>query len=281
MTYSVPGVTTYYDYYRLVAHTLPANNGVQYVSIRQWNLVGTLPVLTSGSNGYVGIGTNAPSCSLDVSGSIKSSAAITATTTMTAPTISATTGIDVSGGTITNSLGGLTHNVVTGNGYTWQVGGTNKASLSATGLLPAVDNDLPLGQSGNRWSAVWAANGTIQTSDESEKDAVPLAYGLDDLAKVSTIKYKWKSQAALSDDDPDKNHEYFGVCAEELDALFPELVYNQQEPFAINYSELVPICINAIKELKKKNDALETSVATLVKFLRSQFPDKFRVEVEV
>jgi hypothetical protein len=503
MTYSVPNASAYYNTYRLVAHTLPANNAT-YVSIRQWDIVGSLPVLTS-ANGYVGIGTSAPSCSLDVNGAIKSLgsttgnvefsnlmqvsiplSATTGNTTVTtfqrsfvassssamsdandaycafqatttdcwvsesfydattgaytgtnslvigtttytgehvqiymsnsvvlkscsfqqstgysfpfafillgsddggatwgtlvhqtnqtvggvvysinntiaystyrlivealppnntvqraavscfqltavqqtgdiyalngisvygpinvSDSVSATslyasdqitvggvanlgsvnTGTILSGdilatnvyssgkltatsdieltGTITNT-GVMNHGVAAGNYYTWQINDQTKLSLTAAGLLPAVDNDLLLGQSGNRWAAVWAANGTIQTSDESEKDAVPLAYGLDDLAKVSTIKYKWKSQAALPDDDPDKNHEYYGVCAKELDALFPELIYNQQEPYAVNYSELVPICINAIKELKQKNDTLESSLVNSIKDLKKR-----------
>ncbi len=42
-------------------------------------------------------------------------------------------------------------------------------SGTARAVYPSGDNGDSLGKSGNRWSAVWAANGTIQTSHSSTK----------------------------------------------------------------------------------------------------------------
>ena len=39
--------------------------------------------------------------------------------------------------------------------------------------------------------------------------------------------------------------------------LFPELVYDEQTPYQLNYSELIPVLINAIKDLKAEKDALK------------------------
>lgn len=102
------------------------------------------------------------------------------------------------------------------------------------------------------------------TSDSSWKEWVPLPYGLDDVLKVQTIMYKWKSQAEMSDDDPAKQYQYFGVCADQLNALFPELIYNEQKPFQINYAELIPLCVNAIRDLDAKNAALQLQIDALV-----------------
>ena len=41
---------------------------------------------------------------------------------------------------------------------------TYEVDLDSTGMYPASDNAIPCGKTGQRWSAVWAANGTIQTS---------------------------------------------------------------------------------------------------------------------
>ena len=57
---------------------------------------------------------------------------------------------------------------------------------------------------------------------------------------------------------PEKGYEYYGVCADQLDPLFPELIYNRQRPFQNNYQELIPVCINAIKDLNAKVDALSS-----------------------
>jgi hypothetical protein len=135
------------------------------------------------------------------------------------------------------------------------VGTTNTENV-----WPFSDNSGSIGAGNLRYSTVFAVNGAIQTSDGADKDSEPLKYGLADVEKISTIKYKWKSQAALADDDPDKNHEYYGVLADELDGLFPELVYNQTRPYQLNYSELIPVMINAIKELSAEVKELKKRV---------------------
>jgi hypothetical protein len=112
---------------------------------------------------------------------------------------------------------------------------------------------------------LYAGNGTIQTSDSALKDAQPLPYGLNELAQVRTIKYKWKSQADLPESDPQKGFEYFGFCADELAPLFPELVYDEDKdaPAQLNYSEMLPIVVNAVKEMKGMVDTLGAEKAAL------------------
>jgi len=129
-------------------------------------------------------------------------------------------------------------------------------------LIPVVDNTSVCGFSGQRWASVWAANGTIQTSDSKEKDSAPLSYGMNEILQMRTIKYKWKSQADLPDDDPAKNFEYYGFCADELAPLFPELVYNEDTtaPIQMNYSEILPVVVNALKEEHASAVALKATV---------------------
>ncbi len=43
---------------------------------------------------------------------------------------------------------------------------------NAKNVIPAADNNATLGISVARWAAVWAANGTIQTSDLNDKDVI-------------------------------------------------------------------------------------------------------------
>lgn len=68
------------------------------------------------------------------------------------------------------------------------------AVLFANGPIPIVDNSPSCGSSGHRWSTVWAANGTIQTSDPRLKtDMAPLSAALPMVAAVNPIQFKWKS----------------------------------------------------------------------------------------
>lgn len=59
-------------------------------------------------------------------------------------------------------------------------------------ITPSVDNSYTLWKSWNRWSSVWAANGTIQTSDRRTKtDIAPTYLGLDFIDKLNPVSYKW------------------------------------------------------------------------------------------
>jgi hypothetical protein len=64
---------------------------------------------------------------------------------------------------------------------------------NAGSLLPTSDNAYQLGQSGQRWSSIWSANGTIQTSDERTKDNITdSALGMDFIASLRPVSYTWK-----------------------------------------------------------------------------------------
>lgn len=47
-----------------------------------------------------------------------------------------------------------------------------------------------------------------------------------------------------------KNYQYYGVCADQLSAIFPELVYNEDPsvPMQLNYSEIIPVVVKAMQE---------------------------------
>lgn len=177
--------------------------------------------------------------------------------------------------TIGNSGGQIAINAATGYSVLFTVNGVNQAYVGTAALTAAADNALNLGGgTAQRWKTVYAVNGTIQTSDSRYKDSVPLQYGLNEVLKANTILYSWKTQASLPDTDPEKNFKYFGVCADELVNVMPELCYNENPDVAvnINYSELVPVCINAIKELSVKVTSLEARLEQMQSALAVQGP---------
>lgn len=56
---------------------------------------------------------------------------------------------------------------------------------------PSVDNTYSWGKDGRRWTALWAVNGTIQTSDERQKkDIETTALGLNFIDMLDPISYK-------------------------------------------------------------------------------------------
>jgi cell division protein FtsB len=55
-----------------------------------------------------------------------------------------------------------------------------------------------------------------------------------------------------------------GLIAQEIEAIYPELVSTDAQGFkAVNYAQLTPVLIEALKELAARNAALEAQAATL------------------
>jgi hypothetical protein len=128
--------------------------------------------------------------------------------------------------------------------------------LTVAGIIaPSADNTYSLGKSGARWSAVWSANGTIQTSDARLKTNIqPLNYGLKEVLQMRPVRYNWKS-------DPTANAK-IGLIAQEVQQLIPEVVVGdaKKEMLGMNYAELVPVLINAVKELDQKIEKIEKEI---------------------
>lgn len=73
------------------------------------------------------------------------------------------------------------------------VAGTSMYSADSSYFYSNSDNSRSLGLSGFRWSSVWAATGTIQTSDpRTKKDIQDSSLGLDFIMKLRPVSYRFK-----------------------------------------------------------------------------------------
>jgi len=71
-----------------------------------------------------------------------------------------------------------------------------------------------------------------------------------DLLKLNPVKFQFKN------DNKHKNH--FGLIAQELETVYPELVSNNSIGFkTVNYIELIPILISQIKTMQNDIDTLK------------------------
>jgi hypothetical protein len=91
----------------------------------------------------------------------------------------------------------------------------------------------------------------------------------DKLGRVRGVLWTWKEEAAAAGKTPGSQDA--GVIAQEVEAVFPELVVTTAEGLKrVNYTGLVGVVIEAVKELKARNEALERRVAELEKALAAR-----------
>ena len=98
------------------------------------------------------------------------------------------------------------------------------------------------------------SNGSF--SDQRLKEnIVPLEKGLETLEQIKTYTFNYKER-------PQDTHP--GVIAQEIEELVPEVVYDIEMEAgtykAVRYQQLVPLLINAIKDLSEKVNVLENKL---------------------
>ncbi|MDD3738463.1 MAG: tail fiber domain-containing protein [Lentimicrobiaceae bacterium] len=123
-------------------------------------------------------------------------------------------------------------------------------------LEPASDEGAILGESARRFTAVWATNGTIQTSDERDKSAIQdLNYGLQSVLKLRPISYQWKNEGVRL--GTGRN---LGFSAQELQQIIPDAVVAEKGKtpedadhtyYGVKYAEIIPVLVKAIQELEQ------------------------------
>jgi hypothetical protein len=126
-------------------------------------------------------------------------------------------------------------------------------------VYPYSDNVYSLGVADSRWTAVYATNGTIQTSDGRLKDELsPLPYGLEEVERLRPVTFVW------ADGSEDKVH--YGLVAQEVMEILPEVVSVGDDPqgtLGMNYGELVPVLIRAVQEQQDQIETQADQIAAL------------------
>ena len=115
-------------------------------------------------------------------------------------------------------------------------------------------------------SNIGTTNGTVvgsQSSDIRNKNLVgdgTVSYGLSEVLQLNPIKYQYKKELV----------DRIGFSAQQVEPIIPESVYDTKQDQdnegntvsgdtikAMYYVDLIPVLVNAIKELKAENDALK------------------------
>jgi hypothetical protein len=141
-------------------------------------------------------------------------------------------------------------------------------------ITPSSDNAYALGDASLRFTAVYATNGTIQTSDVREKKDIKVSdLGLSFVESLRPVSYRWKNGNDF------KLH--YGLIAQETEKAIQDekeksgkkeqggeaiVVHNQKtDLFGISYAELISPIIKAIQEISVSMSSVQADVEDLKK----------------
>jgi len=112
-------------------------------------------------------------------------------------------------------------------------------------------------------NTVWAREQQL-TSDSRLKKNIQLIEvdTITKLTQLNGVTYQWRSDE-FKDNDFSKETQ-IGFIAQEVQEVYPELVSEDNEGYlSINYNGLIPILVEAVKDLNQQNQVLQASVANL------------------
>lgn len=133
---------------------------------------------------------------------------------------------------------------------------TQGATITSGSLNPSAHNTYNIGNSSGplRWQTIYLINAPDVSSDARYKlDVKPLAYGLDEVCRLHSISFKREGDGRTR----------LGFLAQSVRTVIPEVVSGAEETsYGVAYEELIPVLVNAIRELEQRvvdledNDAL-------------------------
>jgi hypothetical protein len=140
----------------------------------------------------------------------------------------------------------------------------------AKALYPTTDNKCQLGLSTNSFQYVYSYQ-YITTSDKRKKEnIVNITNSLDLILKMQGVKYDLKKDNVYSDSLLNKDIAFknklekdrkgkTGFIAQDLEKILPETVVydDSSDIFGINYIEIIPYLVEAIKEQQKQIEELK------------------------
>jgi hypothetical protein len=136
-------------------------------------------------------------------------------------------------------------------------GNVGLGNFTPTYKLDVYTGDVNTRSGGYRDAGTCVA-GTCASDRKLKKNIKPLSNSLDKIARLEPVSYEFKDKIYGPG-------EQYGLVAQELEKVFPEWVVEDKDGNkSIKYGlQFQMLMINAIKELKEKNEKLEAEIASL------------------
>jgi hypothetical protein len=110
------------------------------------------------------------------------------------------------------------------------------------------------------WDYLEVVGTFVNNSDERAKtDIEELRYGLNEILQLRPVAFNWKNIP--------NTHKSLGFIAQEVKPYIREVVYEDKDgssdgSLSIAYLNLIPVLVNAIKELTTRLSEIERNAAT-------------------
>jgi hypothetical protein len=184
--------------------------------------------------------------------------------------------------TIGSGLGGSSYNgsaavTITNTGVTSNVAGTGITVSGATGAVTisipqaiTTSSNVQFGGVGvgtagasNEVRATGEVTAFYSSDARLKENVTPITNALEKLSQIRGVEFDWTQSHIDSRGGEDgyfvRRHDV-GVIAQEVEAVLPEVVADREDGFkAVKYEKLVPLLIEAIKELKAEVAELKKS----------------------
>ena len=218
----------------ILSTTSPYFLGFSSVSSGIITAIFTSPTITVSGLGSVGIGTTNPTEPLDVAGDLR-----------------------IRGGLYDfNNIVGTAGSILvsTGAGVSWSSSVSSSSLLSSddtttTSLYPVLVGTVGIVTAVKTTSSKLSFNASTgeltavsynSTSDLSLKENIePLSGSIDILRRLTPVKFSWKDNGKIS----------YGLIAQELEKILPELVAQENETKSVSYIPLISLLIDAVVSL--------------------------------
>ena len=169
--------------------------------------------------------------------------------------------------TVLGALAKTDSNFIVGNGTTWIVesgatlrtsaglGTTNDVQFDSFGVGTAASGTTGEIRATNNVTAYYSSDARLK------ENVTPIGNAVDIVKQLNGVRYDWTASYIESKGGEDgmfvRKHD-IGVIAQEVEKVFPEIVAENSEGYkAVRYERLVPVLIEAVKELSREIERLK------------------------
>jgi hypothetical protein len=177
---------------------------------------------------------------------------------------------------------------------------SGQSLIQSNNILPFNNNSGTVGNSNKAFGSVWSY-GIYNLSDSRQKENIRgINNALSTVTQLTGYKYDIKKEYSSSDSLISKSRkeldrkDKIGFLAQDVYAVLPEVVYHDDstDVYAINYISIIPVLVEAIKELaselddyKKNSNLKSTSINEVfndgIPFLKQNTPNPFNVKSKI